>query len=53
MKKILVSMPEGAWKIIDKKMKGKFGESDSELIRSIVIAYLSEKGYINGRERGR
>ena len=47
MKRILVSIPEGAWKIIEKKLKGKLGESESELIRNIVLAYLSEKSYIN------
>lgn len=25
---------------------GKFGESDSEIIRNIVIAFLSEQGYL-------
>jgi len=45
MRKVLVSIPETAWKIIEKKLKGKLGESDSELVRTIVLAYLSEKGY--------
>jgi metal-responsive CopG/Arc/MetJ family transcriptional regulator len=46
MKKVLVSIPEGAWKIIEKDLKGKLGESESELVRTIILAYLSEKGYI-------
>ena len=46
MKKILVSMPEDAWKIVKKDLGGKLGESDSELVRTIVLAYLSEKGYL-------
>jgi metal-responsive CopG/Arc/MetJ family transcriptional regulator len=45
MKRILVSLPDGAWKIIEKKLKGKLGAKESELVRNIVIAYLSEKGY--------
>jgi len=45
MKKVLVSIPEGAWKIIEKELKGKLGESESELIRTMVLVYLSEKGY--------
>ena len=50
MKRILVSLPEGAWKIIEKDLKNKLGESDSELIRNIVLAYLSEKGYFKAEE---
>ena len=39
-------LPDGAWKIIEKKLKGKIGERGSEIIRNIVLAYLSEKGYL-------
>jgi len=45
MRKILVSIPEGIFKII-KDLKGKIGESDSEVVRNIVVAYLSEQGYL-------
>jgi len=50
MKRILVSLPDGAWKIIEKKLKGKLGDKESELVRNIVIAYLSEKGYFEGEK---
>ena len=46
MKRILVSIPDGTWKIIEKKLRGRIGEKDSELVRNIVLAYLSEKGYL-------
>lgn len=46
MKRILVSLPQGIWEIINSDLKGKIGESDSEIVRNIVIAYLSEKGYL-------
>ena len=46
MKRVLVSIPAGAWEIIEKELKGKIGERDSEIIRNIVLAYLSEKGYL-------
>lgn len=49
MRKILVSLPEGIFKLI-RELKGKIGESDSEVVRNIVIAYLSEKGYLSKRE---
>lgn len=47
MKRVLVSLPSGIWKIINNDLKGKLGKSDSEIVRSVVIAYLSEKGYFN------
>lgn len=49
VKRILLSIPEGAWKIIEEGLKGKIGENDSEIIRNIVLAYLSEKGYMKAK----
>lgn len=43
MKRILVSIPDGAWEIIEKEIKGKIKEGDPEIIRNIVLTYLSEK----------
>jgi len=51
MKRVLVSVPKGTWEIVEKKLKGKMGEKDSELIRNIVLAYLSEKGYLKEEEK--
>lgn len=48
MKKVLVSLREGIFKLIQ-ELKEKMGESDSETIRNIVIAYLSEQGYLAKR----
>jgi metal-responsive CopG/Arc/MetJ family transcriptional regulator len=50
MKKILVSLPEGIFNLV-KELKGKLGESDSEVVRSMVISFLSEKGYLSKREK--
>jgi metal-responsive CopG/Arc/MetJ family transcriptional regulator len=50
MRKILVSLPEGVFNLVE-ELKGKFGESDSEVIRTIVISFLSEKGYLSKREK--
>ena len=44
MKKILVSIPEGTYQILQ-DLKGEIGESDSAVVRNIIIAYLSEQGY--------
>ena len=51
MKRILVSLPDKVHEIIQKELKGKMGESGSEIIRTIVLAYLSEKGYME-KHRG-
>jgi metal-responsive CopG/Arc/MetJ family transcriptional regulator len=48
MKKVLVSLPEGIYDLVH-ALKGKFGESDSETIRTMVIAFLTENGYL-GKE---
>jgi len=50
MKKVLVSLPEEIFSLV-RDLKGKFGESDSEVVRTIVISFLSEKGYLSKRER--
>jgi len=50
MKKVLVSLPEGIFDLIQ-ELKGKFGESDSEIVRTIVISFLSEKGYLSRKEK--
>jgi hypothetical protein len=42
----LVSLPAGVWRIIDKELKGSLGDGDSEVIRNLVIAQLTEKGYL-------
>lgn len=46
MRRALVSLPDGVWKIIDEELKGQIGDGDSEVIRNLVIAYLTEKGYL-------
>lgn len=49
MKKVLVSLPEGIYKIVE-DLKGKIGDSDSEVVRTMVISFLSEKGYLAKKE---
>jgi metal-responsive CopG/Arc/MetJ family transcriptional regulator len=45
-RRALVTLPEGVWKVIDQELKGKLGDGDSEVIRHIVVNYLTEKGYL-------
>jgi hypothetical protein len=51
MKKILVSLPDGIVEILDKEIIGKFGEGYSDTLRSIIMNWMSEQGYLakNGR----
>ena len=49
MKKVLVSLPEGIFKLV-RELKGEIGDSDSEVIRTMVISFLSEKGYLAKKE---
>lgn len=46
MKTILVSFPEGVFNIV-RDLKGEMGESNSEVVRNIVISYLSEQGFFS------
>lgn len=45
-RRALVTLPEGVWKVIDTELKGKIGNGDSEVIRNVVLSYLTERGYL-------
>lgn len=44
-KRIFVSLPDGVWEILKNDFRNRMGDSESEIIRNIVIAYLSHRGY--------
>jgi len=46
LKKVLVSLPEGIVEILDKELVGKLGEGHSDTLRSIIMNWLSEQGYL-------
>jgi metal-responsive CopG/Arc/MetJ family transcriptional regulator len=46
MKKILVSLPDGAVSIIDKELIGKVGQTRSDTLRTIIMNWLNEQGYL-------
>ncbi len=50
MKRITVNLPDELWEIIEKNLKGKLGNRDGEIIKNIVIAWLSEKSYLKSHE---
>lgn len=45
-RRALVTLPQGVWEVIDEELKGKIGDGDSEVIRNVVLSYLTERGYL-------
>jgi len=45
-KRVQVTFTEEQWQIIS-KMKGAFGDTDANLVRNVVLAWLSEKSFIS------
>lgn len=45
-KRIQVTFTQSQWKLIE-KLRGEFGDKDADIIRNIVIAWLSEKSFIS------
>ena len=46
MKKILVSLPDGVVKTLDTELIGKIGQTRSDTLRTIIMNWLSEQGYL-------
>jgi hypothetical protein len=46
MKKILVSLPDGVVQTIEKELIGNVGQTMSDTLRTIIVSWLSEKGYL-------
>lgn len=44
-KRVQVSFTEKQWELLE-KFKGELGERDADIVRSIVISWLSEKSFI-------
>lgn len=51
-KKIQVSFSQKQIELLE-KLKGELGESDSEVVRNVVLAWLSEKGFLSAAIRHR
>jgi len=45
-KRVQVTFTGSQWDLIE-KLRGEFGDSDADIIRNIVIAWLSEKSFIS------
>lgn len=46
MRKILVSLPDGIVELINKELIGNLGEGYSDTLRTIIMNWLGEKGYL-------
>lgn len=47
-KKVQVTFSDGQWGVI-KKLHGLIGDNDAEIVKNIVISYLSEKSYFKDK----
>lgn len=45
-KRVQVSFTEKQWELLE-KFKGELGESDADIVRNIVISWLTEKSFIS------
>ena len=45
-KRVQVSFTEKQWELI-KNLQGVLGNSDSDIVRSIVVAWLTEKSFVS------
>lgn len=45
-KRIQVTFTEKQWELLE-QLKGEMGDKDSDIIRNIVVAWLSEKSLIS------
>lgn len=46
VKRVQVTFTEGQWELLQ-KLKGELGDGDADVVRNLVIAWLSEKSLIS------
>ena len=47
-KRVQVTFTEAQWKLIE-KLKGEMGSTDSDVVRTIILAWLAEKSFITSQ----
>ena len=47
MKKVLVSLPDEIVNMVDNELSGTLGEGRSDTLRTIIMNWLGEKGYLD------
>lgn len=45
-KRVQVTFTQSQWNLIE-KLRGELGDKDADIIRNIVLAWLSEKSFIS------
>ncbi|MDY9924372.1 CopG family transcriptional regulator [Methanobacterium sp.] len=45
-KRVQVTFNQSQWALIE-KLRGEFGENDADIVRNIVLSWLSEKSFIS------
>jgi hypothetical protein len=51
-RRVQVVFTESQWALIE-SLRGELGDSDSELVRNIILAWLSEKSFISSTVKQR
>lgn len=51
-KRVQVTFTKSQWDLIE-KLRGEFGDKDADIIRNIVIAWLSEKSFISSTAKNK
>jgi len=51
-KRVQVVFTENQWKLME-KLRGEFGNGDADIVRNIVIAWLSEKSFISSTAKNK
>jgi hypothetical protein len=46
LKKVLVALPENVANLLNTELVGKIGETCSDTLRTTIMSWLSEKGYL-------
>jgi metal-responsive CopG/Arc/MetJ family transcriptional regulator len=53
LKKILVSLPDGVVETLHDQLIGEIGQTRSEILRTVIMGWLSEKGYPRKAEKSK
>jgi len=51
-KRVQVSFTEAQWHLAE-KLRGEMGDSDADIIRNIVLAWLAEKSFVTDSTKRR
>lgn len=52
IKRVLVTFTNEQWNILE-TLRGEFGKGDAEIVRNIVLAWLSEKSFVSDSAKRR